>query len=128
MLASMANNINVRTLPAADSLDTSFTVLDTVTKYIPVGGTGSRIHSTQIVWHDTTTAGDLTLESTNQVDADIDSADDKLWSLEPTVIPSIPGGADGSYMLHIGNSGAVKYRIKFVATADSEISNWICGK
>lgn len=127
MLASMAIDINIRTLPLHTSADGSHTVSNATTKFIPCGGAGLAVHSAQLVWHDAASNGTVTLESSNQPGAGIDSTDAKLWSPEPTTITGPVGSAEGSEMIHIGNSKALKYRLRYVALADSEISLWICG-
>jgi hypothetical protein len=84
--------------------------------------------SIQLIWHDATTNGTFTVETSNHEDPDFDSTDATVWTQEVLTITSPAASAADSFMVHLGNNGAKWVRVKFVATANSLISIWPHGK
>ena len=96
------------------------------TAYFEIGGQEDITTSVMFRWMDATTSGTFTLETSNlKWDVlDFDSTDATAWSTEPDVNAEIvnPSGmAAACSMLHLGNVGVRRMRVKYVAAADSEI-------
>jgi hypothetical protein len=99
-------------------------VSNTSTHYFDIGGCDDEITSVQFRWLDSTTSGTFTVESTNLpvTEALYDDAAGSKWYPESTLVITSPSAsAAGTFMLHIGNSGTKRLRVKYVALANSEI-------
>jgi hypothetical protein len=82
------------------------------------------VTSIQFRWLDATTAGTFTVESSNleYAEAGPDIVAGSSWFPEAALTITSPTGvAAGTFMLHISNYGVKRLRVKYVATADSEI-------
>jgi hypothetical protein len=93
------------------------------TYYFEVGGMNDGISAVQIRWTDATSAATVTLETTNLSvsEAAFDVAAGSLWSTEPVVITGPVGAAAGTFMIHLGNNGAKRNRLKWVVTATTSM-------
>lgn len=102
---------------------TSGKIASAATVYFELGGWNDLVTSVHLRWFDATTSGTFTLQSSNvpfpEVAVTSTSAAD--WFEEGATITSPGGTAIGSFMLHLGNQGAKRLRLKYVAAADSEI-------
>lgn len=98
-------------------------VANGATVYFDLGGQEDLVTSIMLRWFDATTSGTFTLESTNLSTAEVafDSTAAYDWFDESATITSPSGAAAGCFMLHLGNSGVKRYRLKYAAAADSEI-------
>jgi hypothetical protein len=106
-------------------------VLGVNTYYVEFGVDAARVSSVKIEW-DAVVAMTITVEDTNDPIADTTTytTSDRKWTPEnPSsgfvgvsggtaagLTVTVPGGSDGSCMYHIGNSGALRNRLKLVVT------------
>jgi hypothetical protein len=98
-------------------------VLLGATVYFEFNVEDDAITSVQFRWFDATTEGTFTGETSNVPYAELasDVAAGSGWFPETLTITSPAGVAVGTYILHMGNNGAKRLRIKYVAIANSEI-------
>lgn len=103
------------------------------TSYVELGGVDDLVQSVHIAWPDAVSSATITLESSNFNPIDVapsagdafarsTEADGYRWCVEPAAAITGPGGtAAGSFMLHIGNTGARRLRLKIVAAAATQL-------
>jgi hypothetical protein len=110
-------------VPDANPNHTSGKVASGATVYFELGGQGDEITSVMLRWFDATTSGTFTLQSTNAPFPEVTSTSTTAsdWFEEGATITNPGGTAVGCFMLHLGNSGAKRLRLKYVAAADSEL-------
>lgn len=106
------------------------------TYYVPVGGDASSVQSVQVDW-DAAIIMTITVEDSNHPTADVFSTSTREWTLEnpSTAIigvvggtPSaatvtVAGGTAGSCMYHLGNTGALRNRLKIVVGGTGGFAN-----
>lgn len=101
------------------------TVANGATLYVGVPLDDASIVSLQLAWKDGVSSGAFTFETTNfpASEAPVDTAGSAwLWKTEPAVSITGPSASSGnSTVVHIGNLGATRGRIKFVAAANSNL-------
>lgn len=100
------------------------------TEYVEVGGEGSTIHGIQICWVDAVSSATITLHTSNwpAQDVAVDSTTAYHWHDEsvaaaPVTIVGPSAAAIGNTMVHLGNLGAARCRLKIVAAATTKL--WI---
>jgi hypothetical protein len=102
------------------------------TTYIPLPDMqGGHVGSLHIRWPDATTSAVLTVEQSNDPDVLINSTTAGEWIPEAdinTAIVSPTGAGAGGTMVHAGNNGAVRSRLKVVAAAVTSLIIWPAGK
>lgn len=111
-------------VPDPNPRHTSGKVASGATVYFDIGGADDLITSVQLRWLDATTSGTFTLETTNLPPTEALTADaaGSKWFPEAALTITSPGAtATGCFMIHLGNNGVKRNRIKYVAAADSEI-------
>lgn len=91
--------------------------------YFEIGGSDDGITSTMIRWFDSTSSATITLETTNLpvTESAFNSTTATEWAPEPVVITGPVASASGCFMLHMGNNGAKRNRLKFVVAANTSI-------
>ena len=96
------------------------------TTYFEIGGMNDGVQSVMIRWTDATSAAAITLETTNlsPADAAVTAAAGSIWFPEPAVITGPAASAAGCFMLHLGNNGAKRNRLKVVTTAVTQLEIW----
>lgn len=93
------------------------------TTFFPIGGGEDIITAIQVSWPDAVSAATITLESTNfgTEEATDSQAAGFHWYVEPVVITGPVAAAAGTFMLHVGNGAARRYRLKVVTTAITQL-------
>lgn len=102
------------------------------THYVEIGGVDDLVQAVQISWPDGVSNATITLESSNFLVTESAPAtgdptarstetDGYRWATEPVTITGPTASAAGSFMLHIGNCGARRLRLKIVATAITQL-------
>lgn len=87
--------------------------LSAATHYIGVGGDNSLVHSIHLKW-DAALVGTITVESSNFPDVALDSATAGDWIDEASIADVTPAAAASGTMIHVGNNGARRLRLKCV--------------
>lgn len=109
--------------PATSQVDGAIAALETV--YFDLGGQEDLVMSVHLRYMSDATAGTFTLESTNlpPSEASATSIDARDWAVEADATAEIenPAGIEKSVMLHLGNGGSKRYRLKYVASDVSEL-------
>lgn len=101
------------------------------THYFEIPVAASPYVGIQIVWHDATSAFTGAVSSTNRgpQEAATDSTNAEQWSAEAGVtVPTVPGGAAGSQMIHLAGWASRRLRLELTATANSRVSIYTHGK
>lgn len=102
-------------------------LLSNTTYFVPVGGEGSLVESVHVQW-DATAVGTITVEDSNNPDVTNISTTNGEWIQEnPTtayvgitggtvsnLTVTIPGGTIGGCLIHLGNTGAIRTRLRVV--------------
>lgn len=102
------------------------------THYVELGGVDDLIQSVQISWPDAVSSATITLESSNfgvtesapgsgVPTARYDETDGYRWATEPVTITGPSASAAGSTMIHLGNVGSRRLRLKIVAAAVTQL-------
>jgi len=100
------------------------TVLDTVTKYIPLV-IFKRALGCTIGWKDDTSSATLTLEVTDDSDAPVVTAGEAWqWGDTGETITGPVGATAGVTMISLENINHRRARLKIVAAADCEFRIW----
>lgn len=109
----------------AAPLTTRFQVANGATAYVELGVGGSLVAAAHLRWFDATSNATVTLETTNlpPEDAATDAAAaNGNWVPEASVTVTGPtGAAAGGSMLHLGNIGSRRARLKLVAAANCDL-------
>lgn len=100
------------------------------TKYVEIGVDGSGLHSVQIGWPDAVSSATITLHTSNwpREEVAFDSTSAMHWYDEstapvPVTITGPSAAAIGGCLVHLGNVGAKRGRLKIVAAATTKL--WI---
>lgn len=93
------------------------------TEYFEIGGADDGITSCQIRWFDNTSSATITLETCNLPASEVtyNSTTAQDWCAEPVTITGPTGVAAGTFMLHFGNSGSKRHRLKVVTAAITQL-------
>lgn len=103
------------------------------THYVEIGGVDDLVQSIHIAWPDAVSSATITLESSNFGVMDSAPAvgdpmarstetDGYRWYAETAAAITGPAAtAAGSFMLHVGNTGARRLRLKIVAAALTQL-------
>jgi hypothetical protein len=110
----------------------SVTIPDATTKYFEVGGQGALIHSVQIRWPDAVSSASITFETSNYEPSEApvgDAGAAGVWFEESSVPIAGPDAtAAGGTMIHLGNLGAQRCRLKVVTAAVTSLEILTNGK
>lgn len=112
-------------IPARTIADGVLYTLAGGTKYVEIPLGDESVSGLFISWPDGTSSATLTLESTlhNSTDAALTSADASLWAPETGITITGPAAtAKASEMVHLGNNGATRMRLKIVPAADTTLT------
>jgi hypothetical protein len=107
-------------------------VSGTAVHYVEIGGVDDVIQSIQISWPDAISSATITLQSSNflvttdvplagQAIARSDEVDGYRWADESVSITGPVAAAAGSTMIHVGNCGARRLRLKITVTANTQL-------
>lgn len=107
-------------------------VSGTAVHYVEIGGVDDLVQSVQISWPDATSSAAIVLESSNFLvtdDAPVAGApvarktevDGYRWAVEPVTVTGPVASAAGSFMLHVGNVGARRLRLKITVAANTQL-------
>jgi hypothetical protein len=113
-------------------------VLSNTTYFVPFGGEGSLVQSVHISW-DNVVAGTITVEVSNNPDATIISTTAGEWVQEnpstayvggagsgglavANLTLTITAGTGGGAIIHLGNNGTLRSRLKVTLTAGGRMS------
>lgn len=105
------------------------TIANTAVVYAPIPTGYDDLISIHIAWFDATSAATIVLQTSNYdaKDAPLDADEtaggsEHLWATESGVSVVGPSAAAaGCSMLHLGNYGAFRSRLKITATADCDM-------
>lgn len=119
-------------------------LLSNTTYFVPFGGEGALVQSVHLTW-DAVVAGVITVEDSNNPDATVISTVSGEWVQEnPTtayvggagagglavtnLTLTITAGTGGGAMINVGNSGAMRTRLKVVLSAGGRMNFMANGK
>jgi hypothetical protein len=107
-------------------------VSGTAVHYVEIGGVDDLVQSVQISWPDATSSATIVLQSSNfGVTADAPATggpvarstevDGYRWADESVTITGPTASAAGSFMLHLGNVGSRRLRLKITVIANTQL-------